>query len=69
MMPKIQIPKIATPPNPGTQEAQNLGCRCPVMDNHYGRGYYDDGKTFVYNSACVVHNLKKEGKKNASAKK
>lgn len=26
------------PPNPGSDEAIRLGCTCPVIDNHYGRG-------------------------------
>ena len=26
-----------TAPNPGSQAALNLGCRCPVLDNNYGR--------------------------------
>ena len=42
-------------PNPGTKEAIKLGCHCPVMDNNYGRGYYEDGKTFVYIEGCKVH--------------
>lgn len=68
-MPKIQIPKIATPPNPGSDAALHMGCRCPVMDNSYGQGYYRNPKVFVVNAACAVHNLNKEGKKNASEKK
>lgn len=42
-------------PNPGTQEARDKGCTCPVIDNHYGRGAYKDGKTFIYNMNCPVH--------------
>lgn len=27
-----------TKPNPGTKEAIEAGCTCPVLDNNYGRG-------------------------------
>ncbi len=54
-------------PNPGTEAAQKAGCRCPVMDNHYGKGYYNDGKTFVYNMSCPLHYSKPEGTDNASS--
>lgn len=39
-------------PNPGSDEAIDLGCTCPLMDNHYGNrpdGYY----TMVI--GCPVH--------------
>ena len=42
-------------PNPGTKEAIELGCICPVLDNNYGRGYNGDGKTFVYMIDCPLH--------------
>ena len=42
-------------PNPGTQEAIDAGCICPVMDNHYGRGYMGIEGTFVYVVGCPVH--------------
>ena len=68
-MPKLSVPKLKVPPNPGTDEAQNMGCKCPVMDNHYGRGYYHDGKTFVYNMSCTVHKPITKEAPNASKKK
>lgn len=44
-------------PNPGTKEAQDLGCICPVMDNHYGYGVPDGkgGVNFWYVGGCPVH--------------
>jgi hypothetical protein len=30
--------KVMTTPNPGTEEAIKQGCKCPVLDNHHGRG-------------------------------
>lgn len=50
------------PPNPGTREAQLLGCVCPVIDNHYGDGVPDGkgGRMFWYNGGCPVHDKRKE---------
>ena len=48
-------------PNPGTQEARDLGCSCPVIDNGYGKGWMggvkdDNGETiYVYTIGCPVH--------------
>ena len=42
-------------PNPGSDEARKLGCRCPVLDNNHGRtppwppdGWWIDEK-------CLIH--------------
>lgn len=48
-------------PDPGSDEADALGCTCPRMDNAYGRGYMggvkdENGETmFVYRTDCPVH--------------
>lgn len=42
-------------PNPGTDEAREQGCKCPVMDNDYGRGWDGGGKEFIYNMDCELH--------------
>ena len=45
-------------PNPGSQEAIKLGCTCPVIDNHYGEGAYNDESgmpLFWMNDDCPVH--------------
>jgi hypothetical protein len=30
-------------PKPGSAKARAMGCRCPVLDNHRGKGRYGDG--------------------------
>lgn len=54
-------------PNPGSKNAVALGCTCPVMDNHHGRGVpwpRDDGKdptehpSFYVTEGCPVHTFK-----------
>lgn len=51
-------------PNPGSKEAQEMGCKCPVVDNHCGKGFMMDGEiSFWYTQDCPVHivNLKNLG--------
>ena len=46
-------------PNPGSDEAIKLGCKCPVLDNAHGNGcgLIDNGKPlFWINSNCHLHN-------------
>lgn len=42
-------------PNPGTDEALQQGCTCPVLDNSHGRGYMGQEGVFVYSVGCTVH--------------
>ncbi len=42
-------------PNPGTEEALALGCKCPVLDNNHGRGCPGLPGHFFYNEDCEVH--------------
>jgi len=42
-------------PLPGSQEARDLGCLCPAMDNGHGRGYMGMKGVFVYRMDCPVH--------------
>lgn len=46
-------------PNPGSKEAQDKGCTCAVIDNHYGRGVPGWGKpdepAFWVTGGCPVH--------------
>lgn len=44
-----------TTPNPGSRAAIELGCTCPMMDNHYGRGYHGIAGEFVYTFGCPIH--------------
>ena len=49
-------------PNPGSKEAQEMGCTCPVMDNHYGKGFMqgDDGPMFWMAGDCPIHGVKED---------
>lgn len=42
-------------PNPGSDDAVWLGCRCARMDNSYGKGYMGISGVFVYSGACSLH--------------
>lgn len=42
-------------PNPGSPEAVEAGCTCPVLDNARGRGYMGVDGTFIFTSNCPVH--------------
>jgi hypothetical protein len=54
-------------PNPGSAEAVKAGCLCPVMDNHFGRGYRggsfkdEHGEPlFIFSGDCPLHCKGKE---------
>lgn len=52
-------------PNPGSNEALNKGCTCPVLDNGHGKGVQtdSDGKPmFWINEHCPLHNQPAESK-------
>ncbi len=44
-------------PNPGSDEARALGCRCPVLDNAHGRGFPWGGHdpSFWIRADCPLH--------------
>ena len=47
--------------NPGSKEAQDAGCTCPVWDNHYGEGVDwpgEDKKVFWMVEGCPLHDTK-----------
>lgn len=51
---------MADRPNPGSPEAQKLGCTCPVLDNGHGRGIMlNDGVAFYFymDSNCPLHGV------------
>ena len=52
--PDMEIKKEKTP-NAGSDEAVDLGCTCPVMDNEYGRGYMGMEGVFVHTAGCPLH--------------
>lgn len=41
--------------SPGSDTARNRGCRCPVIDNHYGRGWHGLRGVYVRVEGCPVH--------------
>ena len=45
--------------NPGSKEAQDAGCTCPILDNEYGEGVdYEDKKVFWITEGCPLHDTK-----------
>ena len=49
----------STTPPPGSNEALDQGCTCPVLDNNHGRGSYlknKDGETLFWKTSdCPIH--------------
>jgi len=43
---------------PGSALARRNGCRCPLMDNHYGRGYMGLAGIYVMTEDCPIHGAK-----------
>lgn len=51
------------PPNPGSQSAVRMGCRCSILHNNAGQGIFQDAATiekyggaiFWYASDCPIH--------------
>lgn len=56
--------------NPGSKEAIEKGCTCPVLDNHHGRGVSQGGKEplFWKNEHCPLHGVKAEIEKSMEGK-
>lgn len=58
------IKKEVVEPKPGSREAVDLGCTCPVIDNHHGTGMTmldkDGGRStaFWISADCPVHGIK-----------
>ena len=43
-------------PNPGSDEAIDLGCNCPVLDNGHGRGIVLNGeRRWWITGSCPLH--------------
>lgn len=40
---------------PGSDEALDKGCTCPVLDNAHGRGYLGLGVGWVIADGCPLH--------------
>lgn len=41
-------------PNPGSDEALDMGCTCPVLDNRHGKGSYKS-EGFIIDMECPIH--------------
>ena len=48
----------SSPPTPGSDAALELGCRCAVLDNAHGQGYYGQPGVFVITAGCPVHDFR-----------
>lgn len=42
-------------PNPGSPEAIDAGCTCPVIDNAHGAGYMGIAGVYCYREGCPLH--------------
>lgn len=42
---------------PGSTEAGEEGCTCPVIDNHYGEGYRGVAGCYVMVEDCKIHGI------------
>ena len=48
-------------PPPGSKEAINLGCTCPVLDNAHGKGIPSKtGTLYWFNGSCEIHTKKED---------
>lgn len=50
-------------PNPGSAEAMEKGCACPVLDNARGRGAWGtsgNGAVFCVTHGCPLHGTTQE---------
>lgn len=41
--------------NPGSIEALQVGCTCPIVDNGHGVGYHGVEGMFIVAEGCPVH--------------
>lgn len=55
-------------PNPGSQEAVDAGCKCPVMDNWRGDPAMGRIRGFVVTVGCPVHHPANPGAERAPKK-
>ena len=42
-------------PNPGSNDALDQGCACPVLDNNHGRGVHGKTGEFWISTECPLH--------------
>ncbi len=46
-------------PSPGSREAIEQGCGCPVLDNYHGKGFGNPPKFWI-NADCPLHGLEEK---------
>lgn len=55
----IEVDAMSGKPTPGSKEAVDQGCTCPVEDNHHGEGSgYTDKEgypVFWFDPGCPIH--------------
>ena len=44
-------------PNPGSDKALTMGCKCAVLDNHHGHRGMDNPYGWWITVGCPVHNV------------
>ena len=49
---------LGKPPNPGSDEALDMGCECPILDNFHGAGV---SGMFWVNEDCPLHGKENDG--------
>lgn len=54
-MGRVKKSKKSPVPNPGSDEALDMGCICPVLDNSHGKGYMGQENVFIYTIGCPIH--------------
>jgi hypothetical protein len=54
-------------PKPGSKEAIEAGCKCPVIDNHHGEGIpmvhpdtQEIQRAYWMDADCIIHGVKGE---------
>lgn len=59
-------------PNPGSKEATDLGCTCPVLDNCHGNGFpvtSNEGELLIaywMDAECPLHGFEKPREEKAN---
>jgi len=57
----VGVEAKAKVPNPGSDEAIEQGCSCPVLDNHHGKGMpFPGGPQFRITEGCSLHDAAKK---------
>lgn len=55
---------VPTKPNPGSEEAQEQGCTCAIVDNHYGKGFGTPPQFWISDN-CPLHAMPQQPTKGS----